>query len=672
MQNGRNRSTARMHSLILLASLASVAVSVVTAYGQQTTVTLDGASRGRVFDGLGAASAGASSRLLIDYPEPQRSEILDYLFKPGYGAALQRLKVEIGADVNSTDGSEPSHMRSPSDHDSSRGYEWWLMVEAHKRNPHILLEVLPWGAPRWVNPNPVKEDTVYTPKMAEYVADFIRTAKRDYGLDIGFTGAWNERVYDAGYVKELHRRLKEEHLDTKIVCCDEYPGEGGGSGQWAIADEILKDPELAADIDAIGVHYPLVNGKLTTTDAARRTGKPLWSSEDQPNGGGGPFVTRDWPLGGRILAHLYNRNYLEGSLTSTEIWSPITSYYDSLAAPNSGLMYANTPWSGHYTVQGTIWATAHTTQFAEPGWQYLDSASGTLPEEGSYVSLRSPDKKNWSVVLETIDAKQPQKVSFHLAGGLAATEVHIWQTDNTRTFEHVADVRLKGDSFEYAFDPDSLYSLTTTTGQGKGATQPPAARPFPHPYADDFETTTAGHTPKYLSDQDGAFEVHLCKGRAGQCLEQVVTDKPVPWSPLPDPFTLAGSETWTDYSVSADVRMLANGPAVVMGRIDSSDVFRDDKARWPSGYILRVFPDGRWELLTASYKQPVATLASGAIVIDRNQWHRLELNFRGTQVAAMIDGKPLAAVESMAHSRGMFGLGTEWEHTQFDNLRVTP
>jgi hypothetical protein len=220
-----HRGTFLPISLFVLALCATVANS------QQTSIVLDGNSKGRTFDGLGAASAGASSRLLVDYPEPQRSEILDYLFRPGYGAALQHLKVEIGADVNSTDGSEPSHMRTVSDHDSTRGYEWWLMVEAHKRNPNILLEVLPWGAPRWINPNPGASDTPYTPAMAEYVADFIRTAKRDYSLDIGVTGVWNERVYDTAYVKELHRRLKLEHLDTKIVCCDEYPGEGAGAGQ---------------------------------------------------------------------------------------------------------------------------------------------------------------------------------------------------------------------------------------------------------------------------------------------------------------------------------------------------------------------------------------------------------------------------------------------------------
>lgn len=651
---------------ILLAAFAPLA-ALAADHDQQATIVLDGASKGRIFDGLGAASAGASSRLLIDYPEPQRSQILDYLFKPGYGAALQHLKVEIGADVNSTDGSEPSHMRTPSDHDSSRGYEWWLMAEAHKRNPHILLEILPWGAPRWVNPDPAAK-SLYTPKMADYVVDFIETAKCDYGLDIGVTGIWNEKVYDAVYVKELYRKLREQHLATKIICCDEYPGEG--TGQFAIADEILKDPELAADIDVIGVHYPLEHGKITTTDAARRTGKPLWSSEDQPNGGGGPFVSRDWPIGGRILAHLYNRNYLEGTFTSTEIWSPITSYYDNLAAPNSGLMYANTPWSGHYDVQGTIWATAHTTQFAQPGWQYLDSSSGNLPEKGTYVSLRSPDNKDWSVVLETIDAPSPQKVQFRLAGGLAAGTVHIWETNNTRTFEHVADVKPEHGMFEYNFDPDSLYSLTTTTGQGRGAAQPPAAKPFPLPYADDFDNTSVGKSPKYLSDQDGAFEVHPCEVRPGQCLEQVITDIPIPWSPLPDPFTLAGDASWTDYRVSTDVHFLSQAPAVLMGRIDSANVFTDDKARWPSGYVLRLRPDGTWDLLSTEFKKPAVTLASGTIPLDAHQWHQLGLVFHGNQITATIDGKPASTAESTAHAHGMFALGTEWNHVQFDNLRV--
>jgi O-glycosyl hydrolase len=642
-----------------------------SSFAQQTQVVLNGKASGRVFNGLGAVSAGASSRLLVDYPEPQRSQILDYLFKPGYGAALQRLKVEVGADVNSTDGSEPSFMRSPGDHDSRRGYEWWLMTEAHKRNPNIILEILPWGAPAWVDPTPGAKPTLYTPQMAAYMADFIKTAQRDYGLNIRYVGLWNEKVYSLAYLKELHQQLVENHLATRIVCCDEYSGEG--AGQWAIADAMLKDPEIAQDVAAIGVHYPKVNGKITTTDAARRTGKPLWSSEDQPNGGSGPFLSRNWATGGRILAHLYNQNYLQGSLTATEIWSPVTSYYDILAAPNSGLMYANTPWSGHYDVQGTIWATAHTTQFAQPGWQYLDSASGSLPNGGSYVSLRSPDRRNWSVVLETIGVQRPQPVSFRITGGLAATTVHVWETNAQRTFEHVTDITPVHDGFEITFDPDSLYSLTTTTGQGKGSAQPPPAGPFPLPYEENFEHTPIGHAPKFLADQDGAFEVHPCAGRAGRCLEQVITTPPIPWGPLPDPFTLAGDAAWTDYAISADVRFLSAASATVMGRIDSANVFKDGHAHWPSGYVLHVQPNGAWELLSTTYgKKPVMTLASGTASFNAEKWHRLTLRFHGRRIVALLDGKQLAALEDTTHAHGMFALGAEWGRTQFDNLTVTP
>ena len=83
----------------------------------------DSLGLGRTFDGIGGLSAGASSKFLISYPEPQRSEILDYLFKPNFGASQQILKVEIGGDAQSTDGIEVSHMHSPWDENYSRGYE---------------------------------------------------------------------------------------------------------------------------------------------------------------------------------------------------------------------------------------------------------------------------------------------------------------------------------------------------------------------------------------------------------------------------------------------------------------------------------------------------------------------------------------------------------------------
>jgi hypothetical protein len=48
---------------------------------------------GRRFDGIGGLSGGgATSRLLPTYPSDIQSEVLDFLFKPNFGAALHILK----------------------------------------------------------------------------------------------------------------------------------------------------------------------------------------------------------------------------------------------------------------------------------------------------------------------------------------------------------------------------------------------------------------------------------------------------------------------------------------------------------------------------------------------------------------------------------------------------
>lgn len=627
------------------------------------TITLDAADSGKTFQGLGALSAGASSRLLIDYPEPQRSEILDYLFKPNHGASLQHLKVEVGSDVNSTDGSEPSHMRTRSDHDYNRGYEWWLMEEAKKRNPNIILDILPWGSPGWVG-----QGRLYSTDMADYMVDFIKGAQTAHHLHIDYVGSWNERQYDGDYIKALARALKAAHLDTKIVCCDSHPGLPGGL--WSIVDGMNSDPELRDDISALGVHYPAEPRVPKTPASAVATGKDLWSSEDQPNPGGGPFLERSWSVGGRIMAKRYIANYIDLHFTKTEIWSPITSYYDSLAAPHSGLMYANTPWSGHYDVQSTIWVTAHTTQFAQPGWQYLDGGSGRAGDSLSYVSLMAPDKRQWSVVLETIDAQRPQTLHFVLRGGLAQSTVHVWETNAKRTFEKVADVDVKEGGFAYTFEPGALYSLTTTTGQAKhDATIPPPA-PFPFPYADNFDDTAMHRLPKFLADQDGAFEVEACEGRGGRCLVQQIERKPTPWMVLPNPYTLTGDAGWRDYAVEADVRLPAYGTATLLGRIDSADVFQDRDALNPSAYVLSFRADGQWQLVSSAFKRADRSLAYGHAAPLAGVWHHVRLSFRDELIEGEIDGQKIFSVRDAEHASGQAGIGSSWTRVAFDNLKI--
>ena len=212
----KERKTHR-YSLVLFvcAILISCPARAAGATGETAPVNLNGGDPGRIFEGIGALSAGAGSRLLIDYPEPQRGQLLDFLFKPNFGASLHHLKVEIGGDVNSTEGSEPSHARTrdelehPRKEYFDRGYEWWLMREAKKRNPKIYLDALQWGAPDWLgdkefpdlgDPNmlpwdkrmPRNRRKFFTQDNADLIAGFIKGASRYHGLDINYCGVWNE------------------------------------------------------------------------------------------------------------------------------------------------------------------------------------------------------------------------------------------------------------------------------------------------------------------------------------------------------------------------------------------------------------------------------------------------------------------------------------------------
>jgi hypothetical protein len=151
----------------------------------------------------------------------------------------------------------------------------------------------------------------------------------------------------------------------------------------------------------------------------------------------------------------------------------------------------------------------------------------------------------------------------------------------------------------------------------------------------------------------------------------MILERPIPWAPLPDPFTLAGDASWENYAVSIDVQIPPFGAATLIGRIDSADVFKDREALFPSGYVLKVRADGHWELLSSQYKKPTATLANGVLGDLSLGWHRLELKFHGHSITANLDSTRLSTVNDDSHARGMVALGSDWNPVQFDNLAVS-
>jgi O-glycosyl hydrolase len=212
--------------LALAAMLVSATVSGSTAHAAtSTTISANGSSAGRTFDGIGAISGGGgNSRLLADYPAAQQSQILDYLFKPDYGANLQILKVEIGGDANSTDGSEPSIEHTSGAVACNVGYEFWLMEQAKARNPNIKLYGLAWAAPGWIGGG-----NFWSTDMINYLVSWLNCAKSD-GLTINYLGGWNERGYNISWYEQLRSALNADGYSAVQIV--------GADSDWSVANDI--------------------------------------------------------------------------------------------------------------------------------------------------------------------------------------------------------------------------------------------------------------------------------------------------------------------------------------------------------------------------------------------------------------------------------------------------
>ena len=61
--------------------------------GAATPLLVDPTALGLPYDGIGGVNGGNGARLLANYPQPQRDAVLDLLFAPQVGCALDILKV---------------------------------------------------------------------------------------------------------------------------------------------------------------------------------------------------------------------------------------------------------------------------------------------------------------------------------------------------------------------------------------------------------------------------------------------------------------------------------------------------------------------------------------------------------------------------------------------------
>ena len=385
------------------------------------------------------------------------------------------------------------------------------------------------------------------------------------------------------------------------------------------------------------------------------------------------------PQLGPALIRSITRGYGDAGLSAYINWPIVAAVYPNLPYSTDGLVLANQPWSGAYSVGESLWATAQVTQFTQPGWQFLNSGSGYLggsESNGSYVSLKSTNGTDYSTIIETTTATAAQTVNVSVSGGLSTGTVHVWATDvnapaAANTFVQQASITPSNGAYSLTVQPGYIYTLTTTTGQGKGTAASPSQSTLALPYSDSFDSDTVDQQPRYLSQQQGAFEVEACAGgRSGRCVQQQAAVQPIEWDGNSNPYTIGGNLSWANYSVSADALIQQAGAVQLMGRVGTQHSFG------PAGineYYLQVSNTGAWSIVRNNTGDTLTTLASGTVAaLGTGTWHHLALTFNGTAISAAIDGTTVGSVTDSTYHSGMVGLGTSGYQTdQFDNLSVT-
>lgn len=653
-------------------------------------VTLNANTATKRFDGIGVVNGGgATSVLLKDYPEKQRAEILDLVYKPMFGASVSALLVEIPGDGNSTQGSMPSHERKRGEVNYHRGYTWWILTEAKKRNPNLTLDATAWSAPGWIG-----NGEFFTQDAADYYVSWLRGLREVYGLELDAIGCRNEKGESHDFAKAFRKTLNDNGFkNVKLHAFDNWY-----NGKLNFVKTMKTDAELRDAIDVVSGHafYEHEGVSAEIQSLAAEMGKPIWNSEDHVYKKGFDCLVS--------LVQCFNRNYIRNGVTKVVNWYDIAGLYPMEPySQDPPVIHAFEPWSGHYDVRKSLWGYAHYGQFTRAGWYYLDGGCQELAGGGSMVTLMSPDKTDYSIIVETKDAKNIQTVDVALADGMPAKELCVWQSDSLEQFVRKADIQPEKHGYRLTLEPNTVYSLSTTRGQQKGAFDDiPQTEHFPMPYSDDFEQYTdpqaRGYLPRYTADIAGAFEIADRPDGKGKCMQQKVEQPTISWAPDWNPYTILGDSAWHDYEVSADVYVKPGDVAAVMGRV--CDVGYG-YGIIPKGYFLQIDDKGECKLvvvrgkidkkkLVGDLEQQAYILAHGDNSVggektlataqlkkfSSKKWHNLRLRFEGNAITAYVDGRRVAKVNDSLYSHGMAGmLARQFEKRTstpyYDNLKVT-
>ena len=658
-----------------------------------------------LYRGVGMVSGNNSSRLLLDYKSENPEaywEIMNYMFGK-QGLEIAHLKLEMGSDVNSSSGTEPSVKRTEDETaDVTRGAGYQIAADAKSINPDLTLDMLWWSEPLWIS----SSGDVYAARYKWY-KETLDAAYATYGIKFDYVSATqNERGRDNDWIKYL-----SQHLKSETDCPYDYSKIQIVAGEevctWQSASEMLKqikdgDTSLADNIDILGSHYTSSSNEPAQT-LAREYGKELWFSE-----GSSPMAYSEgtWRFdegnsgltginGALDIANRYISMYPQGGMTLCQFQPVVAAYYDGVCYCQKQFINACDPWSGYYTLDSGFYVMLQFTQFIDKGWNFIDDAcyaDGVPGGDGhaivdakySYITLCSPDKSDYTTVITNTTA-EPITYDFTVSDlDAAGKKINLWETRgpdggpyDENYFKNIGEITPEenGGTYTYSVTVKPYSIITASTVELTPAEYHQSTLEqrtiLELPYTDDYEYAdypedflpSRGNAPRYTTDEGGAFEVNN-----GKVVQQITPElKAKEWGWTPDPTTNFGDDRWYDYSVSAKVEFAPSD--------DKDNNYAGVGLRYTqgnagaSGYWVKLTESGSWSLWENSN-----VLQSGMTSADTSAPVTLRIEAVGNVVRCWANDELLCeyTADGTVLGAGRAAFYSSFNNNSFDDLVIAP
>ena len=478
-------------TLVLCAILASTSVHTVNSQtGRPVPVsTLTGAasldvnskSTGIVdwrmteqeIDGFGASAAFHMAGDLMDFPEPQRTEILDILFSQNKGAGLSIVRNFVGDG-----GSWGSKTNGPSQSIEPQEGVWnwtgdedeiWFMKEARKRGC-TRFESTVWSPPAWMKTNNsvigghLRPDKYQA--FAEYLSMYVRGYKVHHGIDIYAISLANEPDVTVEYSscywtgKEFHDFLRylipvweKDKITAKVIV--------GEQTAWTenLVLESLADSVTAARIDIVGVHaygtsdqdpFPPISQRSGPLVETLKQKKKIWQTEAGNLGKNYPDM-RD----GLYWAEILHTHVADNRTNGWFYWWAVCPY------PGGGLIHMD-PEKKTYSVDKRLFTIGNYSRFVKPGYFRIQTNSELT--SGVLVSAYKSESAHQLVVVVINENVNPRELELRITGASASTAVPS-RTSEKEDLINLPEIHITDNTLSATLAPASVTTFVIDVKQ---------------------------------------------------------------------------------------------------------------------------------------------------------------------------------------------------------------